>query len=53
MGGKAAPEPALAESVLNVHTINALLASAEERVPVAIVLPDAVRAELSGATEPV
>jgi predicted dehydrogenase len=53
MRGKAAPEPALAESVLNVHTINALLASAEERVPVAIVLPDAVRAELSGAAQQV
>jgi xylose dehydrogenase (NAD/NADP) len=44
--GTAAPKPALAESVVNVHTINALLASGEERVPVAVELPEAVRAEL-------
>jgi predicted dehydrogenase len=47
--GTAAPEPSLAESVLNVHTINALLASAEKRAAVAVELPDAVRAELAGA----
>jgi predicted dehydrogenase len=46
-------EPALAESVLNIHTINALLTSAQERVAVPIELPAHIRAELAGAAEPV
>jgi predicted dehydrogenase len=46
--GTGTPEPALAESVLNVHTINALLTSGEEGAAVPVELPDAVRAELSG-----
>jgi predicted dehydrogenase len=51
--GTSEPEPALAESVLNVHTINALLTSAQERSAVPVDLPEAVRAELAGAAEPV
>jgi predicted dehydrogenase len=47
--GDRAPEPALAESVLNVLTINALLAAAEAQAAVPIELPDAVRAELIDA----
>jgi predicted dehydrogenase len=47
--GEGTPEPALAESVVNVHTINALLRSGEEHTAIAVELPDAVRAELSSA----
>ncbi|MEA2320128.1 MAG: D-xylose 1-dehydrogenase D-xylono,5-lactone-forming [Solirubrobacteraceae bacterium] len=49
--GTSAPEPSLAESVLNVHTINALLRSGEERVPAPVELPDAVRSELDEAAQ--
>jgi predicted dehydrogenase len=45
--GTRAPEPTLAESVLNVHTINALLTSGEEGTAVPVELPDDVRAELA------
>jgi predicted dehydrogenase len=44
--GDAAPEPALAESVLNAITIDALLSSAAEHTMVAVELPEAVRGDL-------
>jgi predicted dehydrogenase len=43
--GTATPRPALAESVVNIHTINALLESGRTRTTVPVDLPDAVRAE--------
>ena len=44
--GDAAPEPTLAESVLNAVTIDALLSSAAEHTTVAVELPEAVRGHL-------
>lgn len=42
-------QPSLAESVLNVYTINALLTSAAERLPAQVELPGNVRAHFDGA----
>jgi predicted dehydrogenase len=41
----AEPAPALAESVVGICTIDALLTSAEERVAIPVAIPEAVRAE--------
>ena len=49
----AAPEPALAESVVTACTLDALLTSARELTAVTIDLPDAVVAELQGGASPV
>jgi len=47
--GDMAPEPALAESVLNAITLDALLASAAEHTNLSVEVPEAVRAHLLAA----
>ena len=47
--GTDAPVPTLAESVVDAFTLDALLASANERTAITIDLPQAVRHALAGA----